>query len=147
MAFGQPAGPPASGRQIEELAALLERAGFVSFREARHPYGLTQRQANGKFTVDEATELIDRLTAAEIVQQSADDAGPSTGTDASTAVVADPSPAAGTGTRRAPARAAAPRRRPSRSDGEVLASLSDETIVAELERRGWCCIPPLAEPI
>jgi hypothetical protein len=98
-------------RQIEELSALLERAGFSSFREARHPYGLTQRQAGGKFTADEADELIDRLTAAEAVQQ------------------------AGTGGLTGNA---------SGSD-DVFSALTDESIAAELERRGWCCIPPLHE--
>jgi hypothetical protein len=98
-------------RQIEELSMLFERAGFTSFREARHPYGLTQRQAGGKFTVDEANELIDRLTAAEAVQQ--------VGTGGRTGSV------------------------PGSDD--VFSGLTDESIAAELERRGWCCIPPLRE--
>lgn len=63
MAFGQAAGPPASAAQITELTELLARAGFDGFREARHPYGLTQRQSNGKFTRGEADELIERLSA------------------------------------------------------------------------------------
>lgn len=54
-------GPPASGKQIAYLASLLEKAGFATFREARHPMGLTQRQAGGKFSVQEASALIDRL--------------------------------------------------------------------------------------
>lgn len=61
MAFGQQIGPPATARQMQDLLALLREAGWEDLREARHPLGLTQRQAGGKFTRDEATELIDRL--------------------------------------------------------------------------------------
>lgn len=61
MAFGQAAGPPASAKRIQELAELLEQHGFTSFREARHPFGLTQRQAGGKFTNSEIDDLMERL--------------------------------------------------------------------------------------
>jgi hypothetical protein len=61
MAFGQASGPPAPVRRVAELAALLEQRGYDSFREARHPFGLTQRQAAGKFTSGEVDELIGRL--------------------------------------------------------------------------------------
>lgn len=124
MTFGQQSGPPASRRQIEELESLLGRAGFSSFREARHPYGLTQRQASGKFTVAEADELLERLNAAELVQSSAlpEPAAPAT---------ARPTPSA--------------RRRRAPGADDVLGSLTDEALVAELERRGWCCIPPLGD--
>ncbi len=60
MALGQ-SGPPASAKQVAYLQALLEKAGFVSFREARREFGLTQRQSSGKFSKQEASELIDRL--------------------------------------------------------------------------------------
>jgi hypothetical protein len=60
MALGQ-SGPPASAKQVAYLQVLFEKAGFASFREARHPFGLTQRQAAGKFSKQEASELIDRL--------------------------------------------------------------------------------------
>ncbi len=63
MAFGQASGPPATGRQVQQLTALLHAAGHVDFRDARGPLGLTQRQAGGKFTRDEADELIARLEA------------------------------------------------------------------------------------
>src|SRR3954468_15333343 len=63
MAFGQASGPPAGRRQVEELAALLAERGYDSFREARHPFGLTQRQAAGNFTVAEAAELLESLEA------------------------------------------------------------------------------------
>jgi hypothetical protein len=65
MAFGQPSGPPASGRQINELLELLQRAGHTDFRDARGPMGFTQRQAGGKFTADEATAFIEQLEEAE----------------------------------------------------------------------------------
>jgi hypothetical protein len=65
MAFGQQSGPPASATQIRELLALLKEAGHADFRDARGPMGFTQRQAGGKFTRDEATEIIAQLVEAE----------------------------------------------------------------------------------
>lgn len=65
MAFGQPAGPPASPRQLKQLLALLQEAGHTDFRDARGPMGFTQRQAGGKFTRDEAEALIERLQETE----------------------------------------------------------------------------------
>jgi len=64
MVFGQQSGPPASPKQVRELLELLQDAGHADFRDARGPLGLTQRQGAGKFTRDEATELIERLQAA-----------------------------------------------------------------------------------
>ena len=61
MAFGQPSGPPATPRQVQELLALVQEAGHLDFRDARGPLGFTQRQAAGKFTRDEADDLIGRL--------------------------------------------------------------------------------------
>jgi hypothetical protein len=61
MAFGQQSGPPASHKQLQYLEALLRKAGHDGFRDARGPLGLTQRQAGGKFTRDEASTLIDQL--------------------------------------------------------------------------------------
>lgn len=135
MAFGQAAGPPASARQIDELGALLDRAGFASFREARHPFGLTQRQAGGKFTVAEATELIERLTAAETVQQAGSEPPVVTDAAAEDGVPARP---------RSEASRVAARRREARP-ARTLSSLDDAVLVAELERRGWCCIPPITD--
>jgi hypothetical protein len=60
MSFGQ-TGPPASTKQVAYLQSLLQNEGFDTFREARHHFDLTQRQAGGKFTTREASELIDRL--------------------------------------------------------------------------------------
>lgn len=64
MAFGQPAGPPASSKQVRDLLALLQAAGHTDFRDARGPMGFTQRQAGGKFTRDEADAFIEQLEAA-----------------------------------------------------------------------------------
>ena len=61
MAFGQPAGPPATHRQLQDLLGLLQEAGHEGFRDARGPLGLTQRQGSGKFTRDEADALITQL--------------------------------------------------------------------------------------
>ncbi len=61
MAFGQVSGPPATHKQVDQLLDLLLEAGFESFREARYPMDFTQRQANGKFTRDEADEFIERM--------------------------------------------------------------------------------------
>lgn len=61
MAFGQQSGPPASAKQVQQLLSLVRAAGHVDFRDARGALGLTQRQAGGKFTRDEADDLIARL--------------------------------------------------------------------------------------
>ena len=65
MAFGQQSGPPASHKQLQYLESLLRKAGHDGFRDARGPLGLTQRQAGGKFTKDEASTLIDQLLQAD----------------------------------------------------------------------------------
>jgi hypothetical protein len=61
MAFGQQSGPPATAKQVQELLALVQAAGHIDFRDARGAMGLTQRQAGGKFTRDEADALIAQL--------------------------------------------------------------------------------------
>ena len=63
MSFGQSSGPPASDKQLQYLETLMAKAGYASFREARHPLGLTQRQAGGKFSTGEAAALIETLLA------------------------------------------------------------------------------------
>lgn len=65
MTFGQQSGPPASAKDVKELLSLFQDLGHVDFRDARGPMGLTQRQAAGKFTRDEAAELIERLREGE----------------------------------------------------------------------------------
>ena len=51
---------------MRELLTLLNDAGHATFRQARGPMGFTQRQGAGKFTRDEATELIDRLQGSDM---------------------------------------------------------------------------------
>lgn len=65
MAFGQQAGRPANARRVDQLLDQVRKAGYSDFREARHPLGLNQRQAGGRFTEDEADELLTRLGAVE----------------------------------------------------------------------------------
>lgn len=121
MAFGQQSGPPATAKQVSEIESLLERAGFSSLREARHIYGLTQRQAGGKFTAGEANELIARLLAGEGDLDSEQAAA------AVDAIVV--------------AEQRAARRGAARQD-ELLAAMPDDSLADELVRRGWICMPP-----
>jgi len=118
MAFGQAAGPSAGTRRVAELAELLAEQGYDSFKEARHPFGLTQRQANGKFTVAEADELIALLE--------------STAGDEEAPV---PSPVAAR-----PSSSTTDRAR--RRDEELVARMDAEVLATELVNRGWCCIAP-----
>jgi hypothetical protein len=129
MSFGQVSGPPAAAKQVEYLASLLEERDYGTFREARHRLGLTQRQANGKFTAGEAADLIELLLAESPDDEPAD------------------APVAGATSTAAPAVAAAPpadraAARLQRQHEEVVAAVSDVLLAEELERRGWCCIAP-----
>jgi hypothetical protein len=76
MAFGQQSGPPATAKQVQYLEALVHKAGHSGFRDARGPLGLTQRQAGGRFTRDEASTLIDLLLQADPGHESPIGAGP-----------------------------------------------------------------------
>jgi hypothetical protein len=118
MAFGQPSGPPASSRQVDELLRLLQGAGHTGFRDARGPMGFNQRQGGGRFTRDEAEELIERLQLAEHA--------------AGEPVLAEPS--------EPPERPARPERRSGRD--QVLRQLTDAQLAAELRRRGWTVTEP-----
>ena len=114
MAFGQQAGPPATARQLQELLALLNEAGYSDFRDARGPMGFTQRQAGSKFTRDEADAFIAQL------RDSADAAGDD---DA-------PAPVA---VERAPRLSAAE---------QAARRMKSEVLAAELQRRGWVVMEP-----
>lgn len=116
MAFGQASGPPASAKQVQRLEALLTEAGHVDFRDARGPLGLTQRQAAGRFTRDEADSLIERLEhEAELGAAGAvGDAGPSPA----------PSPPA------------------TARENRQLRTVPDDVLAAELQRRGWIVMEP-----
>jgi len=111
MSFGQQSGPPASQKQVAYLRSLLEREGH-DFRTARHVYGLTQRQASGKFTTREASELIDRLNGADATREAA-----------------PPPPARGRGP-------------VTDARADLLRGVPAEQLAAELERRGWSVTPP-----
>jgi hypothetical protein len=126
MAFGQQSGPPASHKQIELLRSLLQAAGHDDFRTARHVFGLTQRQAGGKFTTGEASELIDRLSADE-------------SSDQPTEVAPDLPPVAA---RAVPKRAAPPRRNAIDSQRALVRDMPAEVLADELQRRGWIAMPP-----
>lgn len=123
MAFGQQSGPPATARQVQELLALVLQAGHTDFRDARGPLGLTQRQAAGKFTLDEADAFIEQLTEA---QDTADvltelDGGP----------LPRPRSARVTAADRREAEAVRP-----------LQAMAPELLAAELQRRGWAVMAP-----
>lgn len=153
MAFGQQSGPPASAKQLKYLLSLVQEAGHESFRDARHPLDLTQRQAGGKFTTREASELIDRLLAGEFGDPTDDD-GPPSGATTSDAPPRDPATIRtwGAGGRerstgrsadaRADAAAARAQQRLDDQRGELLAGMPADLLVAELERRGWTATPP-----
>lgn len=117
MSFGQQSGPPASQKQIAYLLSLMEAAGY-DFATGRHHFGLNQRQARGKFSIGEASELIERLTAEA-------EAGPDG------EPVAFESPAA--------ARAQA---RVDHDRAVLLKGIPAELLANELESRGWAIIPP-----
>ncbi len=119
MAFGQTA-PPATAKQVQYLLSLVEKAGHRDFRDARGPLGLTQRQASGKFSRNEASALIDQLLVGG-ADDSADEPGASL---------------AGFGERVSAA---------DRLEGErvdLLRGMPAGLLSAELERRGWQVTPP-----
>ena len=122
MAFGQPTGPPASAHQLRDLTALVEAAGHTGFRDARGPLGLNQRQAGGRFTRDEAAELIARLEAESPAD--GDVQGPDT-----------PGPVADAGT---PPPASSRRQSLARQ----LERVPEDLLVDEVRRRGWTVTPP-----
>lgn len=123
MAFGQASGPAAGHAQLKELQELLGRAGYVDFRSARGPYQLNQKQGAGKFTRDEADDLIARLR--DELGDPADD---------------EPSPPPEPAPKATKASAAAgPAKQPA-----TLRTLPDAVLVGELERRGYTVTPPAA---
>ncbi len=137
MAFGQPAGPPASASQLRELTVLVEAAGHTGFKDARGPLGLNQRQAGGRFTHDEATELIARMQAERDgvadTAQTRDDRGLTAGMPRRPTSIATTVPATTVG---APA---ASRRQ---SLARQLERVPEDLLVDELRRRGWAVTAP-----
>ncbi|MDQ2649660.1 MAG: hypothetical protein M3Z03_08895 [Actinomycetota bacterium] len=118
MAFGQQSGPPATAKQVQYLEALVRKAGHDGFRDARGPLGLTQRQASGKFTRDEASALIDQL-----VQGDTDVIGAGTG----------PAPSMEQD------RAA---QQLERQRTQALQGMPADLLADELRRRGWTVTEP-----
>jgi hypothetical protein len=118
MAFGQPAGPPATAKQTRELLELLNEAGHTDFRDARGPMGFNQRQAGGRFTRDEADAFIAQLQEWAEIAESAD---------------AAPTPVVPTPQAIKPKVTAAER---------SLKSVPAEVLAAELQRRGWVVMEP-----
>ncbi len=115
MAFGQQSGPPATHKQLEELLSLLHAAGHTDFRDARGPLGFTQRQANGKFTRDEADTFIAQLHEWAEIAESAD------------AVPEPVSPA--------------PKTKVTAAE-RSLKKVPSEILAAELQSRGWVVLEP-----
>ena len=139
MAFGQQGGPPATARQLKEMMALLEQAGYSSFREARGPLGFTQRQGGGKFTGPEAAAFIEQLEAeGEAESESESESEPK--------AVPKSKPRVKAKSPRAPevapvASTLAAERREARLT-VVARDLPPHILARELERRGWILIPP-----
>ena len=113
MSFGQQSGPPASSRQIAFLLSLLQEQGY-DFATGRHHYGFTQRQARGKFTVGEASEMIERL------QNGEDPDSATTETPVEREV----------------------REKLDTNRAVVLRGVPADQLADELVRRGWVVIPP-----
>jgi hypothetical protein len=124
MAFGQQSGPPATGKQLKDLLALLQEAGHTDFRDARGPMGFSQRQAGGKFTRDEADAFIQQL---EEAGDAGDDQPSSDG------------PAEPTGVQ--PRTKAGAADKPS-TEQRAARRMSAEVMAAELQRRGWVVMEP-----
>ena len=121
MAFGQSAGPSATARQVQELLDLLRDAGHGDFRDARGPMGFSQRQAGGKFTADEATELIDQLQTAQYEADQAETVKPSG---------------------EQPNDTATPPTIPMTEAERALRTASTKSLVLEVRRRGWTVTRP-----
>ncbi len=158
MAFGQSSGPPATGKQLNELLELLSAAGHSDFRDARGPMGFNQRQAGGKFTRDEADEFIEQLQTEVYgdgppagsrppdASRSASRAAPR---QSQSKIVARPQnkqrkPSVRTAAPRTSApRTSAPRAAASRPPTKKqLESVSAELLAEELRRRGWTVEEP-----
>jgi hypothetical protein len=125
MSFGKVGGPPASARQVAHLLTLVQAIGHDDFRSARHPLGLTQRQAGGKFTMGEAAELIDQLVNGEPVPEDA------------------PPPRVLPAAPRAPkARTSVKALAATEGQATIIAGMPAELLADELTRRGWAVIAP-----
>ena len=129
---------------MRELTALIEAAGHSGFKDARGPLGLNQRQAGGRFTQDEATELIARLEA-EAEEAGGGEAGDATERDA-TEHTESGRAARVRSTASAPGRSAPSAAPPAASRRQSLARqlerVPEDLLVEELRRRGWTVTAP-----
>jgi hypothetical protein len=127
VAFGQQSGRPATARQLKELLALLQAAGYSDFRDARGPLGFTQRQGGGKFNSDEADAFIEQLQAE---------------TEGAPPAAPEPAPTK----RAAPKAAARPASPTPRSaltpNEQAIRRIPTPQLAAELQRRGWIVVEP-----
>lgn len=142
MAFGQQSGPPATHRQIQTLTELVHAAGHRDFRDARGPLGLTQRQAGGRFTRDEADALIARLEA-ESETETETEVGESPardGVEVSSAAVERARTPAASERGRVTGPGSSARRQAMLING--LTEVPAEALAAELQRRGWVVMEP-----
>ena len=130
MAFGQSAGPAASHRQTAELLELLQNAGHADFKDARGPMGFNQRQAAGRFTADEAQELIDQLQQAEY---EADQQAEAPAAD-------EPEPEAPKAQAEAKPKGMTDEERAEME--RAVRSASTKSLVLEVRRRGWIVTKP-----
>ena len=126
MTFGQTSGPPASAKQVQYLLALVQKAGHTGFADARHPLGLTQRQAKGKFTTREASELIDQLLAVPGDDDSGEDAP--NGARVPSMMRIDPA---------AERRQRVAEERQAMEQDRMVRGLPADVLANELIRRGW----------
>ena len=133
MAFGQSAGPAASHRQTAELLELLQNAGHADFKDARGPMGFNQRQAAGRFTADEAQELIDQLQQAEY---EADQQAEAPAAD-------EPEPEAPKAKAEAKPKGMTDEERAEME--RAVRSASTKSLVLEVRRRGWIVTKPKAD--
>lgn len=141
MAFGQQSGPPATGKQLQQLLALLEAAGHSDFRDARGPMGFTQRQAGGKFTRDEADAYIEQLEAeAEAAEGGGEAAGAAPAPAPSAARPKASAPKAGAPKAGAPKPGTGPERLTTAQ--QTVRRMPDDLLAAELQRRGWVVMEP-----
>lgn len=139
MAFGQQSGPPATGKQLQQLLALLEAAGHSDFRDARGPMGFTQRQAGGKFSRDEADAYIEQLEAEAEAGEGGDvEAAPAPAPSAARPKASAPK----TGTARAGAAKAGSGPERLTTAQQTLRRMPDDLLAAELQRRGWVVMEP-----
>lgn len=116
---------------MKELLELVVAAGHADFRDARGPLQLSQRQAAGKFTRDEADLFINRLVA----ESEARDQG-AAGTE-----VRPEAPSSTRDLGRSPA-VPTPRRPKAAAKAPSLEGVASEVLAAELQSRGWVVLEP-----